>query len=284
MANFCKFCGSALENGVCTCEAFQQATQGAPQTTYQQAPQVEPQMTSQQPVQGAPQMQYQQVPQGYQQMPYQTTVPTQPNPTVEKGKMILGACKDLLLATIKTPAQTIRATDMNADKTPALVMGGLHVFLMFFLTWINFLGLNDFIEGDIRAKIGLGLAVVVAIGMLFATLGSFLCGKKYDPTMNFVRALANICVATIPGTLIFVAYFVMGLLSPGIAVALLIACFFAWIAFGQLAISVNMKDAPMVPWINVAAIVISMLLIFMIGKSMVMDALTSLAGELGSLF
>lgn len=286
MANFCKFCGSPLENGVCTCEAAQQANvAAAPQATPQPAPQATPQPAPQ-PAPQAPYQQapYQQAPQGYQQMPYQPAAPAQPNPTVEKIKKVLIDCKNLLIATLKAPVQTMRTTDVNADKAPALVMGGLHVFLMFLLTWISFLGLNDYLDGGVRAKIGLGLAAIAVVGVLFATLGSFLFGKKYDPTMNFVRALANICVATIPGTLIFVLYFIFGLFAPGIALVLLIACFLVWVVFSQEAVTVNMKGAPIAPWINIAAVVISMILIFLVGKSMIMDAISGLLGGLGSFF
>ena len=219
MANFCKYCGTPLENGVCTCEASKQANaaEAAPQAVAPEAPQQAPQMAPQAAPQQAPQG-YQQAHQGYQQMPPQgyQPMPAQPNPTVEKLKKVLKDCKDLVIATLKAPVQTLRTVDVNPDKTPAFVMGGLHVFLMFLLTWISFLGLNDFLDGGARAKIGLGLAAVAAVGVLLATVGGFIFGKKYDPSMNFVRALATLCVATIPGTLLFVLYFIFSLFASGV--------------------------------------------------------------------
>lgn len=280
MANFCKFCGSPLENGVCTCQASQEANAAsAPQAAP--VPQAAP--TPQAPYQQAPQG-YQQAPQGYQQMPYQQAAPAQPNPNVEMLKKVFNDCKDLLIATVKAPVQTMRTVDVNADKVPALVMGGVQVLLIFLLTWINFFGLNDYLDGGVRAKIGLGLAAIAAVGVLLATLASFFFGKKYDAAMNFVRALANLCVATIPGTLIFVLYFIFSLFAPSVAIALLIACVISWIVFSQEAVTVNMKGAPVAPWINIAAIFICMVLVYLVGKSMVMDALTGLLGGLGSLF
>ena len=289
MANFCKYCGKPLENGVCDCEAFKNANPApaAPETPVTPvtpvAPAPAPQEYQQAPqgYQQAPQG-YQQAPQGYQQNPY-VQQPQAPSATAIRAKGIFESCKTMFLSVIKTPDEAIKVNDAQPDKVPGLVMGGVQLLLFFLLTMIHIPVIGEFLETGDRAKIGLLFMLMALIGIIVVTVVSFIFGKKKNPTQTFVGVLSNFCVATIPGTALFLISFIMGFIALSIAILCFLGCFFTWILFSQEAVNTCMKGSHTSVWVNLLSIVIGFVVIYIIAYSQAESALSDIMGGLNSL-
>ena len=300
MGNFCKYCGKALVDGACDCAASQAQNAGSAQDmsqTYtgnaQDATQTytgntqdlsqaytgntqNVQQTPVQPQQGYvnPQqnMQYQQ-PQGGQ-APY---VQAQPSMQSQMAKQEAAAAGNLFVSTLKNPVATLENVFTTKKNTPALILGAVHLLLLFLCTTINIPGIGEYMEVGARAKIGLELLLFAGIPVAITALVAMLVGKKNNPNFTYVDSLAVFSVATVPGTVIFLVSFIMGILSASIAMILLMACYLAWVLLSVEAMNVvcnGKKDINF--WILLAVHVVMIVVVMLIAKG----ALTSAIGSL----
>lgn len=267
MGDFCKYCGKPLENGMCDCEEFKKANVETPK-------QEEEVKTLE--VEKAPEAAPEAVPEA---APVRQNVNAQPKISPEtkaKLKELFKACFELTGNVIKKPQEAIGISDANKDKTAPLVMGGIHLILLFLLTWIHIPGLGKMLKAGGRAQIGFFLMLAVAIGILSATLFSFLFEKKGETKRSFVAVLANFCVATIPGTILFVCSFIFGLFSVQIASVLLLLTFLAWILFSQEAVDVSLKESGIGLWVNMLAILVGVIVISLIANGLLKNVIAEL--------
>lgn len=262
MGNFCTYCGKPLENGVCDCEAFKKANDAVTETpkaeeTVAEKPKAAPEesKTAQQPVNEQPKISPE---------------------TKEKIKKLVKDCLALIVNVIKNPQGAIGMSDANADKTAPLVMGGVHLVLLFLLTWIHIPQLGAMLGILGRAQVGFFLMLAAAIGILSAVFFSFLFEKRGETKRSFVTLLANFCVATVPGTLLFIFSFVFGLFSVQIASVLLMLSFLAWILFSQEAVDVSLKENGIGLWVNMIAILVGLIVVSLIANGMLKSAIAQL--------
>lgn len=287
---FCKYCGKQLNDGeVCSCQTpvVEQPQQQAPAAPQQApvAPQPQAMVPPQQaPVMGQPQqMGYQGQPQmGYQgqpQMNYQ-----QPNPQAEAAKAHAKEAKNAFVDAIKHPYSAMGSSATQTNYIPGLIVGAVHLLLIFLCTTINIPLVGEFLEAGGRAKIAFYFLLVVAVPVLLFALAGLLLGKKTNPNVTFLSSLAVFGLATVPGSILFVGSFVLGLVSPAMAVLLLVATYFAWILTSIEAMNVVMKgNRNIIFWIVIATHMICLILLVLVGKSVAQDLLEDAMSSLGSL-
>ena len=149
MANFCKYCGKALQDGeICSCpqaqaEAAQQFQGQQPPQGFQQPPQ-----GFQQPPQG-----FQQPPQGYQQ-PQQ---PAGPNPFVVGLQRIPSFLGNYL----KAPVSAVQSLVNSKDVVVAGVLLAVQVLICGLLLFSALNSVDDTMYGDGESK----AAAVLAVGL-----------------------------------------------------------------------------------------------------------------------
>lgn len=301
MGNFCKYCGKPLVNGTCDCAAAQaytgntqdtaqaytgntqdtaqaytgntqdtaQAYTGNTQNMAQQTP-VQPQQGYTNPQQN---FQYQQ-PQGGQ-APY---MQHQPSMQSQMAKQEAMAAKDLFIGALKSPVAILEHIAATKKNTSALILGALHLLILFLCTTINIPMLGEFMEMGDKAKVGLVLLVIAAVPVALTALVAMFTGKKCNPGLTYVDALAVFSAATAPGTVIFLASFLIGLVSPLFAMILLIACYLAWVLLSTEAMNVVSKGGKDKNfWITLAIHAVIIFIVIVIGKGMLEDALKSLS-------
>ena len=185
MANFCKYCGKALQDGeICSCpqaqaEAAQQFQGQQPQQSFQQPPQ-----GFQQPQQG-----FQQPPQGYQpqqgfQQPQQ---PAGPNPFVVGLQRIPSFLSNYL----KAPVSAVQSLVNSKDVVVAGVLLAVQVLLCGLLLFSGLKSMIDSVED--ADPVNFSTVVVAFIAMSNDRL------KEPEPSfgMSFLMGIliALICLA-----------------------------------------------------------------------------------------
>ncbi len=240
------------------------------------------QQTQAQPQQGYtnPQQNFQyQQPQGGQ-APY---VQHQPSMQSQMAKQEAMAAKNLFISALKNPVAILEHISATKKNTSALILGALHLLILLLCTTINIPMLGEFMELGDKVKIGLILLVIAAVPVAITALVAMFTGKKYNPALTYVDALAVFSAATVPGTVIFVGSFIAGLISPLFAMMLLIACYLAWVVLSMEAMNVVCKGGKDKNfWVVLAVHAVIIFVVTLVGKGILEDALKSLS--YGSLF
>ena len=296
MGNFCKYCGKPLVNGACDCVAAQgqntapaqdvaqantesaqamtQTYTGNTQNMAQQTP-VQPQQT---PVQPQQNYQYQQ-PQGGQ-APY---VQPQPSMQSQMAKQEAMEATNLFVSALKNPVATLEHVFATKKNTAAFILGAVHLLLLFLCTTIYIPLIGDYMKTSDRAKVGLVLLLIAGIPVAVTAVVAMLTGKKYNPNLTYVDSLAVFSAATIPGTVIFLVSFIMGLLSPLFAVLLLVACYLSWVLLSIEAMNVVCKGKKDINfWIALAVHVVIITVVTLIGKGILEEVIKELTSSIGS--
>lgn len=311
MENFCKYCGKPLVNGACDCAVAQEQNAGSAQDmsqtytgnvqdttqtytgntqdtaqTYtgntQDAAQTytgNTQDMSQaytgntQNVQPQQNAQYQQPQNG--QAPFVQPQPSMQSQMVKEEAM---AAKNLFISALKNPVAVLEHVFATKKNTSALILGALHLVLLFLCTTINIPLLGEYMGIGQKAQIGLELLLAAGIPVAVTALVAMLTGKKYNPNITYVDSLAVFAAATIPGTVLFVVSFLVGLLSPMFAMILLIACYLAWMILSAEAMNVVSKGGKDKNfWILLAVHAVIIIGVMLIGKGALTSALKGLS-------
>lgn len=258
MANFCKYCGKSLENGVCDCPS---AVAESQQETVQ----------SQEVQQGVPQP----------QIVYQQVI-KQPSPQVEAAKASALDAKDVFLAAVKNPVSTMKKVYEENNNTACLIVGAVYLLLLFLFTTINIPMIGEYMKAGGRAKIGLGLAFAAAVPIVAMAVAAMVLGKKTNPAVSFMDSLAVFCVATVPGTIMFTLSFLFGLFSALLGLVALLMCFFAWVILSIVGMNIVSKGREEVNfWVVLVVHIVCLLAILLVGRSIIESILTSALGGLG---
>ncbi len=256
---FCKYCGKQLNEGVaCNCREISQDNV----VNQQQEPANEQQQGG---YQGQPQMDSQ-----------------KPNPQVEMAKAHANEAKNVFINAIKNPYTAMEDILAQNKYIPGIIIGVVHLLLLFLGTTINIPLLGDFLESGDRVKIAFYFVIAVAVPLIiFALVGSLL-GKKSDSNTSFLKSLGVFGTATVPGSIIFAACFIMGLISPTVAALLLLGVYLAWILTSIEAMNVVAKGNKNINlWIVIGVHLVCITLLVLVGKSIVQKLLDDAMSSLG---
>lgn len=295
MGNFCKYCGKPLVNGACDCAASQGQNVGNVQENASQAfvgnaqtftgnTQNDAQtftgnaqnMAQQGYVNQQQNFQYQQPQAG--QAPY---MQQQPSMQSQMAKQEAMEAKNLFVSTLKTPLAILDQIFATKKNTTALIVGAIHLLAFFLFTAINIPEIGEYMEFGDRAKVGLIMALIAGVPVAIMALVAMLMGKNNNPNITYVDSLAVFSAATVPGTILFAASFIVGLFFTAGAAILLVACYFAWLMVSTEAMNVvckGNKDKNF--WITLVVQMVIVVLMILIGKGMLEDAMNASFGSL----
>lgn len=284
MGNFCKYCGKPLVNGACDCAASQGQNVGNVQENASQAFVGNAQtftgnaqnMAQQGYVNQQQNFQYQQPQAG--QAPY---MQQQPSMQSQMAKQEAMEAKNLFVSTLKTPLAILDQIFATKKNTTALIVGAIHLLAFFLFTAINIPEIGEYMEFGDRAKVGLIMALIAGVPVAIMALVAMLMGKKNNPNITYVDSLAVFSAATVPGTILFAASFIVGLFFTAGAALLLVACYFAWLMVSTEAMNVvckGNKDKNF--WITLVVQMAIVVLMILIGKGMIEDAMNTSFGSL----
>lgn len=240
MADFCKYCGSALkgEEG-CTCDKYVASTKAvddiiaqAAQPDAPDSPVVTEATEQVAPVQAAEPAPVNQTVSEPAPVSAAAPIHSQSAPAAaapqtskfaEMSKQQFNTSKKMFLDFIKDPIGMIASVATNADKTSPLIFGGIHVLVLFLSLWI---GLEP---SKHTFKLGLIFAVIDIITTVAISGAVFFLAKKYTPETIFMNTLCAFCIATIPSTLMIIASLLVGIVFEKLALLLMVMSFISWL-------------------------------------------------------
>ena len=293
MGNFCRFCGKPLVNGMCDCQSTQQSVTVGTETQTQPVQEPVAQQISQENMMQQPYPQVQntyQQPQGMyqQQMNYQQPYPQmgQPSAQSQVAKENAVKAKTLFVEAIKQPCTILYQIIPQGKCTGGAILGAVHLLLLWLCTTLNIPIplLGDYLETGDKAKIGFILLLIAGIPVVIMSIVGLLIGKKNNPRLTFVESLGVFDCATVPGSVIFLASFLIGFISPMMAALLLLVCYFAWLFMSMEAMNaVDNGSKDMHFWIVLAVNVVCIILIVLVGKNIIMNYIEDVVGSLSDL-
>lgn len=299
MAKFCKYCGKPIENEVCDCEKARAARQAAESQPVSAAvptpgPVVTPPPTpvvTPPPAPSPEQVNYQQT--NAQQTTYQQTyAQQQPSPQVEAAKQYANESKFLFMNLLKKPIAGIQDVNRANNDTPALIIGVVHLLIIFIGCAIlinsavdNIPYASTVITGSVKTKMSLLIMIVAAIPILVFTLVGWISGKKNNPTLSFVHTLAVFFSATAIGSILLLAALICSFLFSGVGLFLILVCVISWIYASSEAMSLIVNAArDKWFWSVMLSCVLSLVAISLVIYGVADKMVNQLSSLFGSLF
>lgn len=204
------------------------------------------------------------------------------NPQVEMAKVHANEAKGIFINAIKRPYMAMENILEQNKHISGIIIGAVHLLLLLLGTAINIPLLGSFLDFGERLKIAFYFMLAVALSLaIFAFAGSLL-GKKNHNDIKFLSSLGVFGTATVPGSILFSACFLMGLISPTVAILLLFGVYLAWILVSIEAMNVVAKGNKSINlWIVIGLHLVCIILLVLVGKNIVQKLLDDAMSTLG---
>jgi len=194
-----------------------------------------------------------------------------PNITAEQvanvSKQQFNKSKVMFLEFIKKPVTMMSGLEQTEDSITPLLFGALQVLLALIFGAIK---MKSF-------KCGLLLACAVIVANLVTTGVIYIVGMIKSKKMDFVKILALFCIATIPGTMMFVLAFIFSFFWSSGAFLFISLGFLSWIMLGYHAANEYLPmDKDLVFWFYLVIVAIVLVFVYLIMKEVVSAYITNL--------
>ena len=165
-----------------------------------------------------------------------------------------------------------------------IIMLIVHLLILVVTMTINIPMIGSYLEIGGRFKVAMGCTIAVAFSVVAVSVVMCVLSKVKNETTDYFEIFGLVGVSTVPGTVLILAGFFLGLASPLMWIMILVIAVLAWTINSYVVFKYLFpNDEVSVLWVSLGVHLGINIICFSIIKNMIMDFITSIynISELG---